>query len=202
MEAQDITVEKRTETGKGAAHRLRRAGRIPGNLYGPKQEAVSIALDPKEFMKCVRDSGNGRNTLFTLGGLDRPVRVLAQELQFHPLKRHLMHVDFIEVTDDVEVTVNVPLRYVGRPVGVTGGGSLEDKKREVRLVCKATRIPKEIVLEIKSMEIGDQLLLGDLDLPEGARPAHDPKERLATIRPPKVAAEPGAGEAGAAAPAE
>src|SRR5687767_8905204 len=99
MQQQTIVVERRTESGKGAARRARRTGKVPAVLYGHKQEPVSLLIDPTELRKKVRASGAGRNTVFKVDGLGRDVLALLKETQIDPIKKSVVHVDFVEVRE-------------------------------------------------------------------------------------------------------
>lgn len=189
METHVIEVEKRDSRGKGAARKMRQAGRLPGILYGHKEEPVAFSIDPVLFERHLRTSGKRRNTLLEIGGLDRKVLALTKDIQSDPVTRELLHVDLLEVRDGDRVVVEVPMVYHGRPEGVVKGGKLEGQKKSLRLECSPLAIPKSIELTITKMQIGDTIRIEDLDLGEGIKPAIDPHQPVATIKAPRAAAD-------------
>ena len=167
METHSIAVEKRTATGKGAAHKIRAAGRIPAVVYGAGQEPVHIACSPSDVRAVVR-SERGRNTILNLevdGG--EQVVAMIKDVQVHPLSQRIIHCDFLRVVDDVPVTVDVPLTFVGKAAGVTAGGILQPLRRKVRVRCLPGRIPGHIEVDVTNLEIGQSISVKDLNVPEG-----------------------------------
>ncbi len=189
MDTHVIEVEKREGRGKAAARKLRAAGKLPGVLYGHKEEPTAIAIDPKVFEKHLRGSGKRRNTLLELGGLDRKVLALTKEIQVDPLERNLVHVDLLEVREGDRIVVDVPMVYHGRPEGVVKGGKLESQKKSIKLDCSALAIPGSVELTITKMQIGESIRMADLKLPEGVTIASDPHQPVATIKAPRTATE-------------
>lgn len=189
METHVIEVEKRDGRGKAAARKLRQSGRLPGILYGHKEEPVALSMDPKLFERHLRFSGKRRNTVLELSGLDRKVLALAKDIQSDPVDRALLHVDLLEVREGDRVVVEIPMVYHGRPEGVVKGGKLEGKKKTLRLECDALSIPKSIELTITKMQIGDTIRIEDLDLGEGVKPAIDPHQPVAMIKAPRAATD-------------
>lgn len=195
MDTHVIEVEKRQSRGKGAARKMRAAGRIPGILYGHQEVPVSVSLDPRVLERHLTHSGKRRNTLFELAGLDRKVLALTKDLQVDPVEWNLLHIDFFEVREGDRIEVDVPMTYTGRPEGVVKGGKLEGTRRTLRLECSPLDIPAEIRLEITKMQIGDTIRVKDLKLPDGAKPAVDGHLTVATVKAPRSADAAEAGEA-------
>src|SRR4030095_2218825 len=124
MDSAKVSVQVRTQRGKGSARRARAAGKVPGILYGHKAEPVAVILDPLALVKSL-DKERKRNTVFSLAGAgDGEVTAMIRDVQVHPLSRRLVHVDFIRVSMDEEVKVTVPLILKGTPAGVVNGGNL------------------------------------------------------------------------------
>ncbi len=186
MDTQVIEVENRTGRGKGEARKLRASGKVPAVLYGHKEEARALSLDPRMLQKGIRKSGKGRNTLFEIKGLDREVLGLIKEAQIEPLRRDILHIDFIEVRESDRVQVDVPLEYTGKPAGVTAGGDLEVVRRRLRVEASPLSIPKEIVIDITELQIGQVFHVSDISLPDGV--TAEAKLALVTVRAPKVEA--------------
>jgi large subunit ribosomal protein L25 len=207
METVEITIERRTDSGKGAARKLRRAGKIPGVLYGPKRETTSVAalaleierklshLEGSHLIRLV--AGNGGESDLN----DR--MVLLREMQRHPVSGGVLHADFYEVDLTERLAVSVPLHFIGKAVGVVNGGILQPILREVEVECLPTEIPDFIEVDVTALDIHDSLHIGDLSIPAGVTPVGDRGQAIVAVLPPTVEAKPAEAEAAAeAAPAE
>jgi large subunit ribosomal protein L25 len=166
-----ITVEIRDDQarGKGVARRMRAAGRVPGIVYGPGRDTVSISVDPVSLEQLIETSHAGVNTLIDLAGASEVAgwTVLVKELQREPVHGSLMHVDFYEVNLESRITVSVPIRLTGTAVGVTMGGLLDHALRALELDCLPNAIPDEISVDVTALEQGHSIHVVDLVLPEG-----------------------------------
>jgi large subunit ribosomal protein L25 len=214
---QVISVEPRPTSGKGAARKLRKAGKVPGILYGHQQKPQPFALEPSNLERTMATSGAGRNTVFRVQGLERNVLALVKDIQLDPIKHRLIHLDFVEVREDEEVVVNVAVKLTGKPAGVVDGGILQAVRRELRVFCKPLAIPHQIEVDTTHLHIGDSIHIKDVQFPAGTRPADGGHFTVATCVAPMAeekvedtaaaaaaaAAVPGAeGAPAAAAPAE
>src|SRR5215207_7337566 len=127
MDFAKVNAEVRRDTGKGNARRTRAAGKVPAVLYGRDEQPLSLSLDPLGLVRSM-DKERRRNTVFSLavadGGASTDVTVMIRDVQIDPLKRTIVHVDFLRVDLNDEVRVTVPLALKGIPVGVTNGGNL------------------------------------------------------------------------------
>lgn len=186
METLPIQLEKRTQTGKGAARKTRLQGRVPGILYGHGQEPVMFDLEGHKFDLALEKSPYGRNQVFSVAGVDRDVQVLIKELQVHPVTRNILHVDFIEVRETDRVKVEVEVKHVGKAVGQSAGGTLQLLKRTVSVMCPPADIPAEIVVDVTPLQIGEDVTVGSLPVAEGVVPLGDPKVVVLTVKPPRV----------------
>lgn len=197
-----LVVEAREATGKGAARKLRAAGRIPAVLYGRGRDSLPLALDPRALERILRSAGaNALLDLTIQGRSDLSDTVaLVKELQRDPLRGEIIHADLYQVDLSRAVEVEVPIHLVGKPRGLEFGGILEHTLREVTLECLPRSIPDAIEVDISHLELGDVLHVRDLPLPEGVSLVSDPDLGVALIAAP--AAEAGAEEAAAAATAE
>jgi len=164
-----LAVEVRGERGKGAARRLRAAGRIPGVVYGPAKESVAISLDPSVLERIIKKSTAGLNTLIDLEGAAEVSgrTVLVKDLQREPVYGDLVHADLYELDQTKRVRVSVPIHLTGTPVGVTMGGLLDHALRAIEVDCLARSIPDEFVVDVSALEQGHSLHVSDLVLPEG-----------------------------------
>jgi len=156
-------VESRSETGKGAARRTRASGKIPGNVYGHGAESVAVQLDELQFRALIGKI-SAENTLIDLTVDDaKPRPVLIREIQRHPYRPIIFHVDFFEITAGETIRVAVPVRLEGNPVGVRSGGILQVIRYELEIECLPRDMPSAFVADISEMEIGDSLHIGEID---------------------------------------
>jgi len=158
-----LKVETRDGRGKGAARQLRRAGSIPGNLYGREIEPISVQADMREFAALV-GAISVENTIveLSLDG-DAPRRVLIREIQRHPVRPDFLHVDFYEIRAGEKLKVNVPLHLIGTPIGVRNGGTLQQVRHELEVECLPSEIPPSFEIDISGLEIGDSFHISDVD---------------------------------------
>jgi len=197
-----LDVEIRSSIGKGAARKLRAAGRIPGVCYGSGRAPVSVSLDPRSLERLIASSATGINTLIDLrvsGGGDYHGRVvLIKELQRDPLSARALHADFYAVDLEQAIEVSVPIHVTGTAPGVTNGGILDHALRELKLECLPREIPDQILVDVSQLEIGMSLHVRDLVLPEGVKLMSDPDLSVISVVTPAALEE----ETAAAAPAE
>ena len=179
----DLEAEVRDRTGKGVARKLRRAGKIPGVLYGPRNAPLPLAVKAHEFQKALGRS-KGEQVLFTLkltGAGEGSRLALVKELQRHPVSDAIRHVDFYEVFMDQEVRVEVPVAVVGKAKGVEHGGMLEILLRTVEVMALPQNIPNEIQVDVSGLDIGDALHVRDITPPEGVKITEDASAAVVTV---------------------
>src|SRR5688500_18688655 len=129
MATATLNATARTDTGKGAARKLRASLRIPGVVYGHHREATPLALDARELEKLLGSIAPGTTVVeLNLGG--RTTKTLIREIQRHAYKRQVLHIDFQELVAGEKITVNVPIHLVGTAAGVKDGGTVEEVMRE------------------------------------------------------------------------
>lgn len=189
-----ITAEARQSTGKGVARKLREAGRIPAVLYGKGQDGVSLSLDGYELGLLLSKPG-AKTSVLELevqgGGKGETKNVLIKEVQKHPYKDVVLHMDLLEVAMDQDISVMVPIEIVGTAKGVKmDGGILEMKRRELEIVCLPHIIPDSLTVDITELEIGDNIHVEDLKVPEGVTIPHDVNFTILTIVAAAVEPEP------------
>ena len=141
MEQITLSLETRTDTGKGIARRLRKAGKLPGVLYGLGHN-VSVTVDPRPIHDLLLQAG-GRNKILNLkGGSEVEGRhAIIRDYQIDPVKRNLLHVDLLEIDVTKKIVVTVPINIVGRAIGVADGGVLNMIERQIEIKCLPTQIP-------------------------------------------------------------
>lgn len=191
MQTQVIEIKRREKSGKTSARKDRQAGRVPGILYGHKQDPVSFTVDPHDLMKKVKASGAGRNTVFKLSGLDREVMALLKEAQVHPLRHNLIHIDLVEVRESDRVVVEVPVELVGKPEGVTAGGVLQAVRRTIAVETSPISIPAKIVVDVSHLHLNQALHVNDIKFPEGTKSGYPAGSNfaVATVQAPRAEEE-------------
>lgn len=174
---------KLRETGRKAADALRDAMRVPAVLYGPEvDDNVHFSIDELELEKILSVS---KRQIIEIDVDGENYNTLLKEVEFHPITDRPIHVDFYALADDQKVTLSVPIKLEGTPIGVTeGGGRIFQPMHILRIRVTPDRIPGEYSIDISELQIGDSLHVRDLDL-EGIIPLDDLSRTLVTIRPPK-----------------
>ncbi len=182
-----LSVELRARAGKGAARTVRRAGRVPGVIYGGKQEPTLISIDPSELGRELHKIGFFA-TLFDLKLDGAAHRVLPRDVQFDPVTDKPLHVDFLRVTSDSKVVVQVPVEFVNEPrsPGLKRGGVLNIVRHEIELRCAVDAIPQKIVVDLEGLDIGDSIHISHVKLPDNVRPTVERDFTVATIASPSA----------------
>jgi large subunit ribosomal protein L25 len=202
LETVDIEVSTRESGGKRKARRLRRIGKIPGILYGPKVAPVSLELDKRKFSN--RMAGVEGSRLVKMKS-DSPALsdkvALLKEMQYHPISGDVIHADFYEVDLTARIQVRVPLHFIGKAAGVVRGGILQPIVREVEVECLPMDIPQFFDVEVGDLDIGDSVHIEALSMPEGVTAVFESNFTLVTVVPP-TAEEAPAPAAAAAEPVE
>ena len=191
MERPVLKAEIREGSGKGAARKLREKGLIPAVFYGPKSKTIPLVVDSKELVKTLKTEA-GENVLIDLhiikdAKTDRKV-VMVKDIQIDSLQMKMIHTDFYEVTMDVMVTVEVPIRLVGKPEGTKMGGILEQILRVIQIQSLPGDIPKGIDVDVSSLMIGDSIHVKDIQAGK-FKILVDPNVTIATVVPPVVEEE-------------
>lgn len=188
MEIRALTAHMRQGRGKEDSRRLRRQGLIPAVIYGQRTETIPVTLNPQELAKQLHGVA-GERALINLtieGGKDGPITrtVILKEKQIDPIKREWLHVDLYAIAMDEEITVGIPVRIVGKSVGVSKGGILEQVLREIEVRCLPADIPSSIEVDVSDLDIGDSIHVSEIALQKG-RILADPGQTIVTIVPPK-----------------
>ncbi|MEU3308573.1 50S ribosomal protein L25/general stress protein Ctc [Nocardiopsis sp. NPDC006832] len=178
-----IAAEPRTEFGKGASRRARRAGKVPAVLYGHGTEPRHLNLPGHELMLALKTP----NVLIRIEGLDKDNLALPKSIQRDAIKGFLEHVDLLVVTKGERVEVEVPLVLTGE---VKAPGVLNQELVTVRVLVEANNIPDQVVFDIQGMEIGAVPTAGEVELPQGATLVDDAETTVLTVSAPRVDEEP------------
>lgn len=186
----DITLatEPRTDIGSRPSGRLRRAGKVPAVVYGLGAAPVTVSV-PSRDLAHVLAGESGANTLINLQVDGDTVLTLARQIQRHPTRGDLLHVDFVRIRRDVAVSAEVPLHLVGEPQGVRDGGLLEQSVFTVTVEAMPGNIPVALELDVTELAIGDQRRAVDLTLPAGVATHLDPDTVVAHVAAPRVVVE-------------
>jgi large subunit ribosomal protein L25 len=189
---------------KNAARRVRVQGKIPAVVYGAKEPAQAIELDPKQMLRILH-SESGHNSIFDLevAGSSIKTKVMIVDWQYEPIKDRLIHIDLKRIAMDKVMKVQVPVVLDGIPVGVKmGGGILDQVLREVEIECLPADIPSYINLDVTSLAFGDVLRVSDLPHGGKFKFLDDENATIAHVVSIKAEAEPTPDAVAAAGPAE
>jgi large subunit ribosomal protein L25 len=188
MATASLAATPRSATGKGAARSLRRDGQVPAVIYGHAREAQSLAINTRELERLL-NRVSAETTVIELSLDGRVTRTLIREIQRHPFKRTIIHIDFQELVAGEKVTVDVPIVIVGTAAGVREGGILDQVMRELSVEVDPVNIPNHIDVDVSSLTIGHSVHVSDLVLPEGVTVLDDPDATVAVVSAPKVVEE-------------
>jgi large subunit ribosomal protein L25 len=196
-----LNVEVRERTGTGGARDTRRAGLVPGVLYGGDKDPVAISVKANEFRKALY-TGKLLGHLVTLKHGKETQSVIAKAIDMHPVTDEPTHFDLYRVAADqtIKIGVTVHFAHQDESPGLKRGGTLNVVLHEVLVSCHANQIPDEIVVDLTGLEIGDSIRVSDLKLPKGVEAAVDADATVATVASASVMAD--ADEAADAATAE
>jgi large subunit ribosomal protein L25 len=170
-EAIELKAWARGRSGKGGARAVRREGRIPGILYGDKQDPQSIAVDYRAINQQLH-TGHFQSTIFVLDVEGKKTRVIPRAVQLDPIRDFPIHVDFLRLGKDALVTVDVPVRFLNEAAspGLKRGGVLNIVRHEIPVRCPADAIPDHFEVDLTGLEIGDSVHISAVKLPEGVKP--------------------------------
>ena len=191
MEQYKLKATVRELTGNGPARVLRREGRMPAVLYGPKTEPVLLSVDIKEFETIIKKSSVGQALLNLViqNGKEITKPAMVKELQTNPVNGNLLHVDFYEIDMQRKIRVMVPVTTTGKSVGVELGGLLQIVRREIEVFCLPTDIPEAFEVDITDLDIGDSVHVEDISLGENVEIQSDVNFTVVTILAPKLVEE-------------
>ena len=199
-----LIAQRRPAAGKGPAGRVRREGLIPAVVYGLGSDNISVSVSQRELVH-ILSGGSGMNTLITLNIDGTEELAIARQLQRHPVKGNVIHVDFVRVRADQTIQAEIPVHLTGEAEGAVRGGILEQLVHTLTVEAKPSDFPPSIEYDVAAMEIGSQVYVRDLVVPPGVTVLQNGDDLVAQISAPRVAeAEEGAeGEAAVeGAPAE
>lgn len=181
-----LSAETRDRAGKGASRALRREGRTPAVIYGGNEEPVAIHLEEKALNKAL-GTGHFFNSVveLTVGG--QTFRTLPKDVAFHPVSDRPQHADFMRISKDSVVHVDVPVAFINeeKAPGLKKGGILNVVRHELEMICSPDSIPDDIIVDVSGYEVGDSIHISAVTLPAGVKPAITDRDfTIATIVAP------------------
>jgi large subunit ribosomal protein L25 len=210
MATTEVNAVSRSVQGTGASRRLRRSGKLPGILYGANQDAQVIELDHSAIMLQLRHEAFHASIL-TMNIDGKKQNVLLRDIQMHPWKREVLHIDFQRVDAKQKIHMRVPLHFINAEIapGVKlGGGVVNHVMSELEVSCLPGDLPEFVEVDVAELELGASVHLSDLKLPTGVESvqlARDDDAVVANVQVPRAIVEPeeevAAGEEGAEAEA-
>jgi large subunit ribosomal protein L25 len=198
-----LPAETRERAGKGASRALRRDGRVPAVVYGGKEEPLAVHVEEKELRRQL-GTGHFFNSVVEVEVGGKKVLTLPKDVAFHPVTDRPLHVDFLRVSKNAKVHVNVPVVFANEEAspGLKKGGVLNIVHHSLDLICEADKIPDDIVIDVTGLDVGDSIHIESIKLPAGVEDgSHEKDLTIATIVAPS-ALKSEAGEAEAAAEGE
>ncbi len=187
----NIVATVRKDTGSAESRRLRSSGSIPAIVYGLGMEPKSVYIDAREFNNALKTEA-GSNVILNLSiGKKDTVTALPREIQRHPYKDQIVHVDLIQVDLTQTVEANVSLNFTGIPIGVKDeGGVIQTINNTITIVALPTAIPSSLEIDISELNVGDNVVATDVDLPDGVTLAtEDDDSILVTVNIPRAVVE-------------
>ncbi|MBM4344347.1 MAG: 50S ribosomal protein L25 [Deltaproteobacteria bacterium] len=187
MDTVAIHARPRLLAGSDVANKVRRAGLLPAVMYGVGvgPGARMVAVDPQPLRKGL-STAYGRNQLFTVEFEGKQHLAICKEVQIHPVKRTLKHVDFYVVTPASPITVTLPVVLSGRSAGQKAGGRLEQITRYVTVACTPTTLPKSVEIDVTPFDNGAVMTVDSLPLPQGCRAVFKKSFKIFELFAPKI----------------
>ena len=195
-----LGAETRSDRGKGFARKLRAAGRVPGIVYGHGREPQSLSVVARDLDKLLSSIAVS-STVVELGLGGATTKTLIREIQRHPFKKMIMHIDFQELVAGEKVTVDLPLVFVGIPEGVRlSGALLEQILHKIEVLVDPANIPNHVDVDVSALAMGHSLHIRDLKLPAGVEVLSDEDATICAVIAPRAAVEAAAAEGAVAEP--
>lgn len=189
MASAQLSGSARDSRGKGVARSLRGSGRIPAVIYGHGREPQSLSIDTRELEKLLSRI-SAENTVIDLTVDGKSARTLIREIQRHPFKRQILHVDFQELVAGEKVIVRLPIILMGVPAGVRmDGGILDQTLRELEVEVDPSNIPNHVEVDVTELTIGSSVHVSDITLPEGVEIVGDEEASVCVVSAPRAVVE-------------
>jgi large subunit ribosomal protein L25 len=185
MASASLSASVRSESGTGAARKLRQSGKVPAIIYGHGRDPQSLAIDARELERLL-DRVSAASTVIDLAVDGRTARTLIREIQRHPFKKQILHLDFQELVAGEKVTVDIPVVLVGTPEGVRAGGILDQVMHRLTIRVDPSNIPNHIDADVNALTIGHSIHVSDLHVPDGVEILDDEEATIATVSAPRT----------------
>jgi large subunit ribosomal protein L25 len=183
-----LTAEAGRETGSSSTRRLRSQGKIPGVVYGHGADPIPVAIGAREFQVAMSGEA-GLNTLLSLEVGTKNYLTLARDIQHHPFRNVVTHVDFQIVRRDEVISAEIPINLVGEPIEVQHGDGIVDQQLfTLAIKAKPADIPSSVDVDISGLTIGASLHVSDITVPSGVELETDPEATVVAGQPPRVQA--------------
>ncbi len=181
-----LAAEKREGTGKGVARKLRQSGRVPAVVYGKDMDAVSLSVDANEALHLF-ETISVENTVVDLQVDGESHTTLVREIQSHPVRRELIHIDFLRIQAGVMVELEIPVHLEGTPIGVKmNGGVLDHIVHELPVRCIPSNIPDSINVDVSGLDLNDSIHVSDLVLGDDIEVLMEPEQTICAISVPRT----------------
>jgi large subunit ribosomal protein L25 len=182
LEIMNLKANLRERVGNGPARVLRREGRVPAILYGPKTDPIKLAIDKIELEPIFKSGAVAQKLLkLDIAGAGEGRNVMIKEMQRHPVSRNLLHLDLYEVSMDQKLKVMIPVVTTGKCIGVEMGGMLQIIRRELEVLCLPDQVPGNITIDVTNLDVGDSIHVEDLQLDENIEVSADVNFTILTI---------------------
>jgi large subunit ribosomal protein L25 len=187
MASAQLSAKGRDGQGKGDSRKLRQTGYIPAVIYGHGEKTRSVAVNAHE-LELLFSRVHVENTVIDLNveGEKKPIRALVREVQTHPARGQIVHVDFYQIHAGERITMQIPLNFVGTAAGVKNGGILQHTMDEIEVEVSADNIPENISIDVSALEIGDSVHVSDLHVPEGVKVLDNADRSVCSVSPPQA----------------
>ncbi len=164
----DLIAELREDQGKGASRRLRRQGKVPAIIYGAGRPPRNLAFDHNKVLQQLENE-SFYSSVLNIKVQDKSQAAILKDLQRHPARNQIMHMDFQRIVEDEEIRMNVPLHFIGEDVapGVKRGGKVSHLMTDVEVVCLPRYLPEFLEVDVTNLELDEMLTISDIKLPEG-----------------------------------
>ena len=183
-----LPAETRDRAGKGASRALRREGRVPAVIYGGKEAPLAVHVEEKELRRQLA-TGHFTNSIVMIDVGGKSIRTLPKDVAFHPVNERPLHVDFLRISKDAKVTVEVPVLFINEDAspGLKRGGVLNIVRHDLELVCEADKIPDDIQIDVTGLDLGASIHISHVALPAGSVSAITDRDfTIATIVAPSA----------------
>jgi large subunit ribosomal protein L25 len=165
----DLVADFRDDMGKGASRRLRREGKVPAILYGGGRPPRTLAFDHNKVLRQLESESFYSSVLNVMVG-DQEQAVILKDLQRHPARRQILHMDLQRVLEDEEIRMNVPIHFLNEDIAVgvkQGGGKVSHLMTDVEVVCLPRFLPEYLEIDVADLELDEMRYISDIPLPEG-----------------------------------